>query len=107
MSGSGSMELNILCQDLRATISGSGDALLKGVAKDSEIMISGSGAMHGYDLMTERSDVTISGSGIAQVNAVDELNALISGSGSVYYKGYPRNVSQMVSGSGKVIVSEG
>jgi len=38
---------------------------------------------------------------------VDELNALISGSGSVYYKGYPRNVSQMVSGSGKVIVSEG
>jgi len=107
MSGSGSMELNILCQDLRATISGSGDALLKGVAKDSEIMISGSGAMHGYDLMTDRSDVTISGSGIAQVNAVDELNALISGSGSVYYKGYPRNVSQMVSGSGKVIVSEG
>ena len=107
MSGSGNMELNILCQDLRATISGSGDALLKGVTKDSDIMISGSGTMHGYDLMTDRSDVTISGSGMAQVNAMDELNALISGSGSVYYKGNPRNVRQMVSGSGKVIVSEG
>jgi hypothetical protein len=101
------MELNILCQDLRATISGSGDALLKGVTKDSDIMISGSGAMHGYGLKTDRSNVTISGSGMAQVNAVDELNALISGSGSVYYKGHPRNVSQMVSGSGKVIAFEG
>lgn len=107
MSGSGSMELNILCQDLRTTISGSGGAILRGVAKDSDIMISGTGAMHGYGLMTDRSNVTISGSGMAQVNAMDELNALISGRGSVYYKGNPRNVSQMVSGSGKVIAFEG
>ncbi len=104
VSGSGNMELNAVCQDLQAMISGSGTALLKGEAARSEIVISGSGSMHGYDLQTDRSKVTISGSGIAEIYVMEELSALISGSGSLYCKGNPESVSQTVSGSGRVIV---
>lgn len=103
VSGSGNMELNAVCQDLKMIISGSGGANLKGEAAKSEILISGSGALHGYDLLTDRSRISISGSGIAQINAKEELDALISGSGSLYCKGNPEIVSQTVSGSGRMI----
>lgn len=106
ISGSGSMELDMVCRDLETIISGSGTALLKGEAAYNKIIISGSGAMHGYDLLTDRTEATISGSGIAEINVQHELSTLISGSGSIYYKGNPTNISQTVSGSGRVIVLE-
>lgn len=104
ISGSGNMELNAVCQDLKAIISGSGGAYLKGEAAKSEIVISGSGAMHGYDLQTDQTRIIISGSGIAEIYVKEELDALISGSGSLYCKGNPEIVSQTISGSGRVIV---
>lgn len=106
VSGSGNMELNAICQDLQAIISGSGGVHLKGEAAKSEIVISGSGAMHGYDFQTNRSRVTISGSGIAELDVRDELNSLVSGSGSLYYKGNPEIVRRTISGSGRVIALE-
>lgn len=107
ISGSGNMELDMVCRDLETIISGSGGVLLKGEAAYNKIIISGSGAMHGYDLWTDRTQATISGSGIAEINVRHELSTLISGSGSIYIKGNPTNVSQTVSGSGRVIVLEG
>ena len=89
INGSGNINLDIICRDLSTTISGSGSAVLKGRAMNSGVNISGSGAVHSYDLETNRTEVTIDGSGIAEVNAFDELNALVLGRGNVFHKGDP------------------
>jgi hypothetical protein len=60
---------------------------------NSGVNISGSGAVHSYDLETNRTEVTIDGSGIAEVNAFDELNALVLGRGNVFHKGDPTKIN--------------
>ncbi len=102
MSGSGGINLNVDCKDLSMSISGSGSAMLQGNATDSNVNIRGSGSMHGYDLATDRSAITTSGSGQAEVNVRDELDTRISGSGGVHYRGNPSKINQQVSGSGRL-----
>jgi hypothetical protein len=47
-------------------------------------------------------DIRISGSGDVEVNVKESLEANISGSGSVTYRGNPAHVNSHSSGSGKV-----
>jgi hypothetical protein len=54
------------------------------------------------DLVTNKCDVRISGSGDVEINVTDELDASISGSGSVLYKGDPKKLNSHSAGSGKV-----
>ena len=102
MSGSGGINLGVDCKDLRTSVSGSGNVLLRGNATNSSVNISGSGNMRGYDLATKRSAITISGSGQAEVNAEDELDVRISGSGGIHYTGSPSKMNQHISGSGSL-----
>jgi hypothetical protein len=83
-------------------ISGSGKIEARGQAGEVKTNISGSGRVLAADLETNRCEVRISGSGSVEINVKDELNANISGSGSVAYKGNPRKVNSHSSGSGKV-----
>jgi hypothetical protein len=66
-----------------------------------EILVSGSGNIHAFDLKAVNSEVTISGSGTAYLDARDHLKVNISGSGNVYYQGTPE-VDSHISGSGVV-----
>ena len=50
----------------------------------------------------EKADVTISGSGDAEVTVSDDLDVKITGSGDVYYKGNP-DLDVNITGSGEVI----
>lgn len=102
MSGSGGINLDVDCKDLRMSVSGSGNVQLRGNATNSSVNISGSGNMRGYDLATRRSAITISGSGQAEVNVKDELDARISGSSEIRYIGSPAKINQQVSGSGSL-----
>ena len=52
--------------------------------------ISGSGSVQNSDLETADTDIHISGSGKASVNATRSLGVNISGSGSVFYRGQPQ-----------------
>jgi hypothetical protein len=47
--------------------------------------------------------VDMSGSGVASVHASDALDLHMSGSGTLTYTGDPKQVTQQISGSGKVI----
>lgn len=83
-------------------ISGSGRIEAKGSADVVKSDISGSGKVLAADLRTNRCEVRISGSGDVEINVVNELDANISGSGSVSYRGEPKKVNSRASGSGKV-----
>jgi len=102
VSGSGKMELQVEADKIDASISGSGNITFSGEADEVQLTISGSGNLDGEDLMADRYHVRISGSGRSRIYVGDELEAEISGSGSVYYKGDPDRVISNVSGSGRV-----
>lgn len=103
VSGSGKV---VVSADIRETadfgVSGSGRIAAKGAARTVKTSISGSGKVLAADLVAERCTVRISGSGDVEINVKNELDANISGSGSVAYKGNPGKVNSHASGSGRV-----
>lgn len=83
-------------------ISGSGKIEASGSADMVDASISGSGKVLAAELETNRCDVRITGSGDVEINVKDELDANITGSGSVSYRGNPKKVNTHSAGSGKV-----
>jgi hypothetical protein len=106
LTGSGEIELDVETKQLGSNISGSGEIRLRGSTKVFQHTISGSGDLKALNLETERSDIKITGSGNCELSASNRLDVLISGSGTVFYRGDPRTVRQEVSGSGKVKIIE-
>jgi len=102
VSGSGRIEFNTDAKNMEISISGSGKIELKGTSKNNDLHISGSGKLLAEYMEAESYEVHISGSGSARVNVKTMIDARISGSGSVYYKGDPDKVRSDVSGSGRV-----
>ena len=102
VSGSGTVLLRLATENLDARISGSGTIRAAGIADKQDVSISGSGKYLALDLDSRTAEVSVSGSGRAEVEPESRLDADISGSGRVYYSGSP-DVNSSVSGSGKVI----
>jgi hypothetical protein len=122
VSGSGDLMLKGKCKSFESNVSGSGKVVLataitetadfgvsgsgkieaSGSASNVKATISGSGKVLAANLETNKCEVRISGSGDVEINVKNELDANISGSGSVSYKGNPNKVNSHASGSGKV-----
>jgi hypothetical protein len=122
VSGSGRIELKGKCRDIQSKVSGSGRVKLdltiaeraefgvsgsgkiqaSGSAREVKVGVSGSGEILGANLVTDVCDIRISGSGDVEINVNKELDANISGSGTVSYKGNPAHVNSHSSGSGSV-----
>jgi hypothetical protein len=102
LRGSGTMEGKIDTRSLVTTISGSGNIKLSGNANTSRLKVSGSGVFAAPELITSTSNVHVSGSGDAKINANDSITAGISGSGSVKYTGTAKNIMSTTSGSGSI-----
>jgi hypothetical protein len=103
VSGSGRVFVSASIQELADLgISGSGKIQAQGTSRSVKASISGSGRVNAGDLATEKCDVRISGSGDLEINVKDELEANVSGSGSITYTGDPKRVNSHASGSGHV-----
>ncbi|MDX1629766.1 MAG: head GIN domain-containing protein [Fulvivirga sp.] len=102
VSGSGHIEIEVDAKTTTVSISGSGKVYLKGNTNQMRASISGSGKIKGEDFVTGSFNASISGSGSCEIHVEESLDARISGSGSVYYKGSPNHVNSRTSGSGKV-----
>jgi hypothetical protein len=74
---------------------------VKGNATSAEYHISGTADVTAEDLVTNNTEVHISGTGKLHVNAQKKLDVSISGIGKVWYKGNPE-VAESVSGMGKI-----
>jgi hypothetical protein len=103
VSGSGKVTVDLSAASVADVgVSGSGKIIARGNAKEIKVQVSGSGEVLAADLQVDRCTIRISGSGDVEVNVKSELDASISGSGSVTYKGNPSHVNSHASGSGKV-----
>lgn len=101
VSGSGDIVMAVALPKVSAEISGSGSINLKGQATNFSAHVSGSGDVKCFDLVTDTTELDLSGSSDAEVTANKQLNIEASGSSSISYKGNA-SVSQNISGSGSV-----
>jgi hypothetical protein len=88
-------------ESLHVTISGAGNVRMEGQADRQTVDISGTGTYLAGNLPSREVNIVVAGAGSAVVNARKQLDAQISGVGSVEYIGDPR-VRQTVSGAGQV-----
>jgi hypothetical protein len=103
VSGSGRVRIEeTIAGNVSFGVSGSGKIEASGTARDIKTSISGSGRVYAANLEVESCEVRISGSGDVEINVKSELDAVISGSGTVSYKGNPAHINSHSSGSGKV-----
>jgi hypothetical protein len=101
LSGSGNIEGAVHAPEVSASIAGSGNIDVTGETRDLKVNIAGSGNFQGKSLMTETANVSIAGSGDADVHASVKLSAKVVGSGDINYSGNPEVSSQKM-GSGDV-----
>ena len=102
VSGSGSMDLDIKGEVVKADVSGSGKIALKGYATSIDAVLSGSGDLNAFNCPLESAKIKVSGSGDAEVNATNSIDAIVLGSGTVKHKGNTKNTSKKVYGSGSI-----
>jgi len=103
LSGSGDIKLDLaISNEADFSVSGSGKVQASGSASQVKATISGSGKVLAANMEASRCEVRISGSGDVEINVKNELDANITGSGTVGYKGNPSKVQSNSSGSGKV-----
>jgi hypothetical protein len=103
VSGSGRIVANTnITGRAEMSVSGSGRIEATGKANEIEAHISGSGKILAANLEVDKCEVRISGSGDVEINVKTDLDARISGSGSVTYKGNPGHINSHSSGSGHV-----
>jgi len=102
VSGSGDINMNVEATQVEADVSGSGDIYLSGSTFNLEVDVNGSGDFSGFDLTAKNTDVSVSGSGDAEVICNKNLIARVRGSGDIFYKGNPDNRDVKTFGSGDV-----
>ncbi len=103
VEGSGDVDLTIVvANQAEFDISGSGEIKVNGKAQTVQASISGSGTLVADRLEADKCTLHVSGSGDAQVNVKSQLDANVSGSGDITYRGNPVQVSTHSSGSGDI-----
>jgi hypothetical protein len=102
--GSGDLTLSRIDQpQLRLAIRGSGSVAATGAADTVGVDISGSGTARLRGLITKSAQITIRGSGDAQMTAQADADVSISGSGNVELSGHPVLRRSEIRGSGRIV----
>ncbi|WP_318344601.1 head GIN domain-containing protein [Flagellimonas baculiformis] len=102
IAGSGDISLSVQAKEVEASLSGSGDINLSGRTTDFDVMVSGSGDIKAYELEAEFVKATVSGSADIKVTANQSIDAKVSGSGDIHYRGNPKKINSKSSGSGDI-----
>jgi hypothetical protein len=103
LNGSGDLAIHgFHGKELNLALRGSGDVTADGSADTLVTSLAGSGDFHLFGLPARNVHISIHGSGDAEVNATSSLQAAISGSGDIRYKGKPKTVNPAIAGSGDI-----
>jgi hypothetical protein len=101
LSGAGKMALELQGRRVRVRLSGAGSIELSGEAEEQEIQLTGAGSIDAERLASKRARVRSSGAGECRLQVSETLEAVLSGVGSVLYRGSPR-VESRISGLGRL-----
>ena len=101
-NGAGDVHLDLKANEIKTDISGAGDITLKGSTQFLDATVSGAGSLKASNLEATKIKAKVSGAGDAKVNAIQGLDADVSGAGSIIYKGNPVDRNVNISGAGSV-----
>lgn len=101
-SGMGKIDLPVQTNILDVTLSGAGNITLKGAAVNATIKQSGAGSIEAFELATQNANINLSGAGSIQINTISKANAIISGVGSIKFKSKPSEITEQITGLGKI-----
>ena len=101
-NGAGKIHLDIKASDVKINISGAGNVVLIGTAQLLEATLTGAGNLRASNLEVDKAKVKVSGAGDAKINVKQNLDADVSGAGSVIYKGNPTDRNINITGFGSV-----
>ncbi|MFZ1807857.1 MAG: head GIN domain-containing protein [Cyclobacteriaceae bacterium] len=102
LTGSGSMDIDVKGKKITTDISGSGTIVLKGYATSNEISLSGAGILNAFNCQLENVTIKVGGSGMAEINVAENMEASMMGSGSIKHKGNTKKVTKKVYGAGSI-----
>jgi hypothetical protein len=103
LSGSGVVTVEgVDSRKLVARLPGSGVLTVRGTAKRLDAALAGSGRLLLGELVAQDVNAVVSGSGELEVHATQRLDATVSGSGVITYRGDPTAVAQRITGSGAI-----
>lgn len=104
LSGSGMVTVaGIHVGALHVTLAGSGVIHASGTVDRLDVSLSGSGDAQLQELVARNVLASVSGSGRIAVNATDTLDARVPGTGLVMYRGDPPHVTTSVTGTGAIV----
>lgn len=102
LSGSSDVKLNISASKLTTKIDGVGKLTLSGQTGTHVLKTSGTSKVDAFDFVAGIYDITVDGTGKANINVLNDLKVKTSGSSEIYYKGNPKNVDEKKSGAAKL-----
>jgi hypothetical protein len=102
IAGSGDLKVGVNARLITASIAGAGDMRLNGRCDTFESEIHGAGDINAADLQSVRAKAEVVGSGDMELHVTDALEANVTGSGNIRYKGSPSRVVRNVTGSGDI-----
>jgi hypothetical protein len=102
VNGNGSMDIDIKGETVKAELSGSGTIALRGYATNLDALNSGSGMVSAFNCPVDNAKIKVTGSGTAELNVANTIDAFVAGSGQIKHKGNTKTASKKVYGSGTV-----
>jgi len=101
LDGSGNIDLDVASGNVEAVLSGSGNMALNGNTDMFTCSVYGSGILKAQCLRSASVNVTVNGSGNADVHSNKEIVGRINGSGNIAYTGQPAQKDLKRTGSGE------
>ena len=102
-NGAGDIKLWLDVDFLILNIEGSGNVIPAGRAKKCIITHNGAGELRAFDLKLEHLELNTWSSGKIEVGTEKRLRINSFGSGDIFYRGYPEEISIKCEGSGQII----
>ena len=99
LSGSSTVDLDIVAGRFRTESSGVSKINLKGQARSHDVAVSGSANIKAYDFIVSDYEIETSGSSDCEINVLNSLKANTSGSSKILYKGNPKELDNQKSGA--------
>ena len=106
ISGAAEIDLAIVAEVLRTDLAGAGSINFEGKVHEHYIDLAGASSLEAKDLVTEVTEIDLSGAGSATIHATQKLRASLSGVGSIKYYGNPADTQIDKSGLGSIRSAE-
>ena len=100
--GDGEATLLLNFSNVEVSVTGSADVKLSGYADNLKANVSGAGDLRAYKLQTKQANVTLSGTGDAQINASKSIQGNVGGAGTLYHQGEPERLEVEITGAGEL-----